>query len=301
VAIEPSGATGFSGDKLVGALQRFARYQSQTVNTAYVEVGVFQGLALTATAIAAPDLPVFGIDNFSQFDPQGKNQAIATSRLKENGVENALIIDKDYEDALETMQEHLEGRKISVYFIDGPHDYRSQMMCLELVKPYLAESAIIIVDDSNYRHVRLANRDFLVSHPEFKLFFEAYTETHPANAPLHGEKMARAGWWNGVNIIVRDPLNILSTEYPPTVRNRDLYVNEHIVHADRYGALAPEAIALSRAIIDLRPLNILRALARLWKAKSRLHSELRGDYSSMNTFGSDLPNSRFNSSVEIVK
>lgn len=295
--IQPEGTTGFSGDKLMGALQRIAAYQEKSSDIAYVEVGVFQGLTLTATALAAPDLPVFGIDNFSQFDPHGKNQAIATSRLEDNGIKNARIIDKDYEDALEALEKDLAGNKIGLYFVDGPHDYRSQIMCLELAKPHLAEFAIIIVDDSNYRHVRLANRDFLVSHPEFKLFFESYTEMHPANADNATEQKFRSGWWNGVNIIVRDPNNLLAAEYPPTCRNRHLYVNEHVVHADRYGALAPEALALARAILDIRPQAIPGALARLWRARRRLSPELCGEFASMNTFSAELSSARFNKSL----
>ena len=94
-----------------------------------------------------------------------------------------LLIERDYEDALEALGNHIGDTKIGLYFVDGPHDYRSQLMCLLLATPFLSESAVIVVDDCNYPWVRLANRDFLISNPSFKLIFEAYTECHPGNMP----------------------------------------------------------------------------------------------------------------------
>ena len=94
------------------------------------------------------------------FDPEKKNLSIVEERLTKLQLDNAFIINNDYEDALENLRHTIGDKKIGVYFIDGPHDYRSQLMCLELALPYLHEQAVIIVDDSNYRNVRQANRDF---------------------------------------------------------------------------------------------------------------------------------------------
>lgn len=75
------GVGGLSGDKLVGALQRCAALDP---SSAYVEVGVFQGLTLASVAAAAPAKSCFGIDNFSQFDPDGVNKSVVERRLAQH-------------------------------------------------------------------------------------------------------------------------------------------------------------------------------------------------------------------------
>ncbi len=166
---------GFSGEKLVGLMQRLPGLFAHDENACYLEVGVFQGLTLLSIAAANPNFKCYGIDNFAFFDPDGQNKGIIEKRIAKLNLSNAFLIEKDYEDALESLSIELGQTKIGVYFIDGPHDYRSQLMCLELALPYLTDHAVIVIDDSNYKHVRQANRDFLKIHPSYKLIFEAYT------------------------------------------------------------------------------------------------------------------------------
>ena len=170
--------SGYSGHMLIGTLQRLSESLLDE-NTCYVEVGVFQGLTLLSSALCNSKASFFGIDNFAFFDPENKNKGIVEERIKKLGLTNVSLINKDYEDALESLEDYIGDKKIGIYFIDGPHDYRSQLVCLLLAKPYLADNAVILIDDSNYRHVRQANRDFLISHPEFKLVYEAYRCSSP--------------------------------------------------------------------------------------------------------------------------
>ena len=193
----PDVLSGFSGERLVGALQRFTRLLPRDGQTVYCEVGVFQGMTLLSTAHANPQIPCFGIDNFSQFDAEGRNHALVRERARRLGVTNARIVDADFEDALRRAEQWLDGRAIGVYFVDGPHDYRSQIVCLLQAKRLLAEGAVIVVDDSNYEHVRRANADFLASHDDFALLFEAYTPCHPANMDEAAREVAGAAGGTG--------------------------------------------------------------------------------------------------------
>ncbi|MDN3517823.1 class I SAM-dependent methyltransferase [Aquisalimonas lutea] len=295
---EARGLTGYSGDKLVGALQRFARYQDGHDGGAYLEVGVFQGLTLVSVAAAAPAVPVYGIDNFAQFDPDGENEALVQRRAADNAAENARVINADYEDALEVLTDHIGQRRVGVYFVDGPHDYRSQLMCLELIRPYLSERAIIVVDDSNYRHVRQANRDFLAVNPEYKLFYEAYTRCHPKNADASELEKMRRGWWNGVNMLVRDRYDALARDFPPTFRDRTQYENEHVVQAARHGYLAPQATLLASALMSLNPWQAISQAKALVLARRRVRHGMIGSYPRMNTFSQGLPGGRFNSALK---
>ena len=258
--------TGLSGDKLVGSLQRLAYLFSEDKNSCYLEVGVFQGLTLLSVANASPKLACYGIDNFAQFDPKGENFLIFQNRKKRLNLENTNIINKDYEDALELLKAEIGEKKVGVYFIDGPHDYRSQLMCLELSLPHLHKNAVIIIDDSNYEHVRQANKDFLVTHPEYKLLFEAYTKCHPMNMTEVEKEKAKIGWWNGVNIIVRDLENKLEPMYPPTRKSRILYENEHIVHSMKIAEVSPQAVAVLQSLYEMNFLKILRNILQFYQS-----------------------------------
>jgi predicted O-methyltransferase YrrM len=285
---------GFSGTKLLGTLQGLVELFSTQGNTCYLEIGVFQGLTLCLSSLACPNFTCYGIDNFAFFDPGKKNMSIVQERIQKLQLNNTHLINQDYEEALENLRTYIEEKKIGVYFIDGPHDYRSQLMCLQLALPYLHEQAVIIVDDSNYRHVRQANRDFLVTHPEYKLIFEAYTPCHPQNMTSEQEQQARKGWWNGVNIIVRDPEQKLSPMYPPTERSRELYENEHIIHSSKFAELAPNTIEL---IIKLEHWNLFGFFKQLGLIKYRLiknDNYNRAKYYHLNTYSDILPEQRYN-------
>jgi hypothetical protein len=277
--------TGYSGEKLVGCLQRLSEV-AISEDSCYVEVGVFQGLTLLSVAKAIPNQSVFGIDNFAFFDREGKNYNIVKDRQKQLNLNNVNLINEDYEDALENLGKHIGNKKVAVYFIDGPHDYRSQLMCLELIKPFLAENAIILVDDCNYLHVRQANRDFLITNPSFKLLFESYTNVHPLNLTEKERENHSKGWWDGVNIIVHDPENSLKPVFPPTHRNRTLFENDHATHATKY----PEAIPYLLPLVNLLGGIVYKTATKLKNKKNIL----KGNFKAMNTFSENLPHESFN-------
>lgn len=243
------GLSGISGLKTVGVLQRLARLFAGERDVCYLEIGVFQGLTLVSTALEAPELPCFGIDNFATLDPDGTNQSIVRERLDRFGVTNATLIDADFEVALEGLDAHLGGRKVGVYFVDGPHDYRSQLVCLLAGLRHLHDRAVIVIDDANYPDVRWSTRDFLTGHPEFKMVFDAYSPAHPANMTADEKAVFEAGWLNGVQILVRDPDGDLPAMMPPTdPTERTLFLNEWLAHRLRLAELAPEALALADAV-----------------------------------------------------
>ena len=290
-AIESKGITnedeilsGYSGHKMVTLLQNVAKERLDE-NTCYVEVGVFQGLTLLSVAKELDKAKVYGIDNFAFFDKAGKNLSIVNDRTKKLNLNNVNIVNEDYEDALENLDKHIGNKKVGVYFIDGPHDYRSQLMCLELMKPYLSDNAIIIIDDSNYRHVRQANRDFLMNNKGFKLMFQSYTKCHPLNLSETERKEVEKDFWDGVNVIVKDTDNQLKENYPPTHRNRKLYEIEHELHASKH----PDTLVYFLPLVNM--------FGGLIKKLSPKTFENAGKYKAMNTYSEGLPKNDFNESL----
>ena len=245
-----AGLSGLAGLKTVGVLQRLAQLMSADETACYLEIGVFQGLTLVSTSLDAPELPCYGIDNFRILDPENKNLKIVEDRMNKFATANAKLINMDFEAALETLEEHIGERKVGLYLVDGPHDYRSQLVCLLLAKRHLHDRAVIVIDDANYPDVRMATRDFLLSHPEFKMIFEAYSPAHPANLDPGTLKQWEDSWLNGVNILVRDPEALFPDMLPPIVEDRTLYFNEWLAHRLRLAELTPEALLLADAICE---------------------------------------------------
>jgi|GEM_PF-751048 len=290
---------GATGGKVIGVLQRLMQLLPE--NECYVEIGVFQGMSLLSTAKAAPGIKAFGIDDFSQFDKDGKNRQLIEERKIKAGINNAFLINMDFEDALNDLGRHLNGRKIGLFFIDGPHDYRSQIVCFLLAKKYLSEEAIILVDNSNYNHVRQANQDFLMSHPEYKMIFEAYSRSHPAN--LKGAELDEAwkGWLDGINIIVRDPQDRLRPMYPETIRDRSLFFNDHKIHPMRNSELAWRAAKLAAVLKPFRPYYFFGFLYKLIvEVRKRKRSEIQ-PFLFINSYSENLPKFNLNKSAQEIE
>ncbi len=285
---------GLSGRKTVGVLQRLVGLFAGDTDACYLEVGVFQGLTLLSVAVNFPDMACFGIDDFSILDPEGKNRGIVTERMEKLAIRNIHLVNLDFEEALETLEAHIGLRTIGVYYVDGAHDYRSQLMALMLVLPYLHERAVIVVDDANYRFVRQANRDFLLTHREHKLAFEGYSPTHPANMDPATLARWETGWLNGVNILVRDPEGLLPAMYPPTHDDRTLYVNDWLVHRLGLAELAPEAVHLAQAICSGDAAGETTRRRQLIDRFKAMEPVFEGRFPDRNTYSEDLPEARFN-------
>lgn len=165
---------------------------------------------------------------------------------------------------------------------------------MEFIKPYLSDDAIIVIDDANYRHVRQANCDFIKSNPEYTLFYENYTNHHPHHLGKRNTEF-EDGWWNGVNIIIRDKECLLDRVFPVTERDRTLYVNDHIIHSEKYSYLAPQAIRLAGGLLDFNLIDLARGVVSCFMKKNSSISKIhKGKYRSMNVFSENLPRHNFN-------
>jgi hypothetical protein len=285
---------GLSGSKTVGALQRLAALFANEADTCYLEVGVFQGLTLLSVAGAVPTMPCFGIDNFSILDPEGRNLEVVRDRMARLGSGNAKLINLDFQDALLSLGDHIGASRIGAYFVDGAHDYRSQLIGLLFALPYLHDNAVIVIDDANYAFVRQSTHDFLVSHPDFKMVFEAYSPAHPANMDAATLVRWESDWLNGVNILVRDPDGLLPEMLPPVDANRDLYVNDWLVHRHGLAELAPEALALADAVCRGGSSNEVEAHETLRRQFADVKAQLTGRFLDRNVYSDRLTSGTFN-------
>ncbi|XGV99594.1 MAG: tetratricopeptide repeat protein [Leptolyngbya sp. BL-A-14] len=160
----------------------------------YCEVGCFQGSTLTGALLNHPDCLAYAIDNFSEFDVAHENQSKLMQNLATFGLEEQVFFcDQDFEAFFADLRSLNPVERIGVYLYDGAHDYRSQLMGLLLAKPFLADRALIIVDDSNWDPVQQANWDFIAAHPQCSLLLDLPT---PGNG--------HPTFWNGLQILSWD-------------------------------------------------------------------------------------------------
>lgn len=287
VGTSASGVQGYSGAKLIAALGRLTEIFCG-VGAAYLELGVFRGLTLLSNAYANPGVPCYGIDNFSLFDEDGKNLSIVRGHIKRLKIKNATVIDRDFDDALDSLAKYIGKRKIGVFLVDGPHDYRSQIVPLLKIVSFLADECVIVVDDANYPHVRQATNDFLKTHPDFALLMEAYTPKHIANMNAKEKEAAIAGWWDGVNVMVRDPGKTIPRAFAKEDQ-RQIYPVAHEVFRHEFAEIAPELLKLAGRLADGRPnegAETVKAMKRLIQGHRRKHP---GRFHHQNTYSEKLP------------
>ena len=240
--------TGMSG-------RRFRTLVSELVShmdnrCVYMEIGIYQALTCFVAGFLNPDKTIVGVDDYSQFDFGGQNFNLIKSAIHDNKLSNIQIYNKGFEEFLSSDTDNYK-EKVGIFFFDAAHDYRSQFLALFFARDFLANGGVIIVDDTNYPHIRQATADFLKIEPEFKLLFEAYTGKHPTlglgpasrwdrflrrfryksahvRATEEHERLCREGWWNGVNLLIHDPQNQVDSLVPNTPANlTELFRMQH--------------------------------------------------------------------------
>ena len=162
----------------------------------YVEVGTYYGASLIG-AMRGNHGDFVAVDAFS-FSPmavKGRElPAASRTGLEENlrrfGAEGATILEGDAFELLEGGA--LGDRRIGVYYYDGPHGYEEQMRGLRVVEPWLAEEALLVVDDHDWERVGHATRDYLAQQPRARLLLEIGGSTR--GGPQWWEGMAILGW-----------------------------------------------------------------------------------------------------------
>jgi protein O-GlcNAc transferase len=161
----------------------------------YVEAGTYMGASLIAAARGSAGVDLVAIDNF-RFGPmsvEGRSlpaasRAALETNLARFGVHGATILEGDAHAVLSG--DALAGRSVGVFYYDACHDYEPQLEALRLVEPYLAEPALVIVDDSDWPQVAEALRDYLAGQSRARLLVE-----------IAGSDAGQPQWWAGMAVL----------------------------------------------------------------------------------------------------
>ena len=81
--------------------------------------------------------------------------------------------------------------KVGVYYYDGPHDYASQERGLRSVEPWLADLALLVVDDYDWDAVEHGTAAYLASQPN----------AESCSSTIAGADNGSPQWWEGVAVL----------------------------------------------------------------------------------------------------
>ncbi len=160
----------------------------------YVEVGTYYGASLIG-AMRDNEGDFVAIDSFSfgATEVAGRELPAASrqgleANLRRFDADGAAILEGDAFELLEGGT--LGNRRVGVYYYDGPHDYESQVRGLRAVEPWLADEALLVVDDHDWEQVARATRDYLTQQPRARMLFE-----------ISGSDRGHPQWWEGVAVL----------------------------------------------------------------------------------------------------
>jgi predicted O-methyltransferase YrrM len=149
----------------------------------YVEVGSYHGTSLIAASLGN-DADVVGIDDFSLRDG---SRAQLDANLRRFDVAPTVLEG----DAFSLVPGGaLDGRKVGVYYYDAAHGYEQQLEGLRMIEPWLADRALLLVDDSDWERVERAIADYVAAQPQARVLLE-----------IGGKERGRPWWWEGVTAL----------------------------------------------------------------------------------------------------
>jgi hypothetical protein len=150
----------------------------------YVEIGSYRGTSLIA-AMLGNSGDFVGIDHFELGD--GSREQLEAN-LRRFDLAGATILEGD---AFELVPGGaLDGRTVGVYYYDAKHTYEAQLEGLRMIEPWLAERALLLVDDSDWDDVERATRDYVAGQPRATELLE-----------IGGKDRGRPWWWEGVTAL----------------------------------------------------------------------------------------------------
>jgi protein O-GlcNAc transferase len=150
----------------------------------YVEVGVMNGTSLIG-AMVGNEGDFVAVDDFSFRDV---SIVQVEANLERFGVEGATILEGDAFALIPTGA--LGDRKVAVYYYDADHSYDRQLEALRMIEPFLAERALLIVDDTDWEQVARATHDYLASQPKARMLVW-----------IPGKEKGFPAWWEGVQVL----------------------------------------------------------------------------------------------------
>jgi predicted O-methyltransferase YrrM len=153
---------------------------------AYLEAGSHKGRSLIAATLGN-QAQAHGIDAF-KWDTSSRTEL--DENLQRFGVADRVAIHEgDTQQVLDGGA--LDGTRVGVFFYDAGHSTEETLGALRSVRRYLADDALLVVDDADWERVRAAVDAFLAEEPRARLAER-----------IGGRDEGQPQWWAGMDLLV---------------------------------------------------------------------------------------------------
>lgn len=186
---------GLSSPKLGKILNNASRYLDQ--GEIYTEIGTFTGYTLISAAHANSNRKFLGIDNMRLFGER-------TTEESKKWVKERLLINMNHfkfgnysfiEDDYKNVKNM--DSKIGVFLIDGHHTREEAYDNFKWAHPFLADRALIVIDDISIAGVGEGVKDWVKEKPdEYEEFFRMNVYHSPDNVDHWSP-----AFWNGLSLV----------------------------------------------------------------------------------------------------
>lgn len=133
----------------------------------YCQIGVNSFSTLIAALLNHPDSMAYAVDSFYQQNNSSNYENIVNNLDNLNLTEQVFLFDQDPEEFLLELKTVDFENKIGLFVYDWKKDYRSVLYSLLLIKSFLSDQSLIIIEGVNHPSVQQAITDFLSVNPEF--------------------------------------------------------------------------------------------------------------------------------------
>ena len=154
----------------------------------YMEVGTFKGLTLIG-ALLNNDKKAIAVDNFSEFEEANAQKHLVCFLKRFEMHDRVDFFEMDFRHYFTTHR----VPKLGVYFYDGAHDEHSTYDGIAYAIPFLADNALIIIDDYCYPQVQVGVKK-AVDKFGLRIAKEIFTPNYPEFDPE---------WWNGIGVLLK--------------------------------------------------------------------------------------------------
>ena len=165
---------------------------------AYLEIGTWQGKSLIAAMRGNAPRSTFACDNFSEYDASKGKRLELNALLMRNLRQYQLDRHVTFYDA--PFQRICTTEKlptpIGLYFYDAAHDEQSQYQGITLVESFLADTAVVIIDDWRFAPDSQSYAK-VGTERAIRESQHAWEPLYELPARFNGD---RAMWWNGVAV-----------------------------------------------------------------------------------------------------
>jgi protein O-GlcNAc transferase len=136
----------------------------------YCEIGCDIGIDLVGGLLNCPDKMAYAVDRFSS--NEDRIELLLENLSRFDVEERVFFCQQDFEEFFFDLRKLNLEEKIGVYFDRSSDDYRSRLLSLLLVKSFLSDKALILIENSQRESVQQAIWDFLAANDEFDILLK---------------------------------------------------------------------------------------------------------------------------------